>query len=133
MLPGPPEEWLMLKIEPGSTFLEPDIVRTAAEAHLDGDDATRARITQILWAEALRLTIRNDGAGLVWPHEVARIYAEGLERVHDTAVVENGEDAIAECYEAYAVELKRVLEQVDADVEVKVEAERNRLRVRRHV
>lgn len=129
MIPGDSDDWVMLDIEPGSTFLDEHVVMYAAQAYVDGPEITQMKLMHMLWAAAAMQTI--EAGETVWPYEIAQSFADGLHRLHDRTVEEYGEDDLRERYGLMAAEMKRVLEQVDADIAAKTADELKRLRVRR--
>lgn len=141
MIPGEPEDWVMLDIEAGSTYLPEHVIRYCAQAQADGPDGTLVKIVHMIWAAAILETINGrvaeravregEDVSEVWPHQVAGGVTECLRVIHAAAVEEQGEDGAREQYGMVVAEVKRVLEQVEADIRAKSEAERKRMRVRR--
>ena len=130
MVPGGRDDWVLLTIEPGTTFLPEHMVTACSQAHLDGREDTHLRVGAMLWATAVLETM--DGDEPAWPHEIAQAFADGFRAMHDEALERYGEEKVLETYEAMVVEMRRVLEQVKADIRAKGEAELRRMRVRRN-
>mgnify|MGYP003577891867 CR=1 FL=1 len=59
MIPGEPEDWVMLDIEAGSTYLPEHVIRYCAQAQADGPDGTLVKIVHMIWAAGILETING--------------------------------------------------------------------------
>lgn len=129
MVPGDRDEWVMLTIEPGTTFLSDVTVMACAQAALDGPEVTYKKVVNLLWAMATLASA--EGEETVWPHELAQLITVALRDAHEQVVAEMGAEDLEERVRMGVVEVKRVLEQMEADINAKAAAEVKRMRVRR--
>lgn len=129
MVPGGKRDWVMLEIDPGTTFLNDATLTACSQAALDGPEVTYMKVVHLLWAMSTMCGI--EGGEPMWPHEVAQTVTDALKDAHAQAVEEIGEDDLRERFDMTVVEVSRVLEQVEADINAQAAQELKRLRVRR--
>lgn len=131
MIPGDRDDFVLLTVDPGATFLPDHALATCTQAALDGAEDTYIKVVNLLWAMSMMVEIEDSGERM-WPHEIAQLIADALRDAHTQALEAVGEDALDEKFTMTAVEVSRVLEQVEADINAKASEEIRRLRVRRN-